>query len=60
MWTWMEKYLRAKNKDAQSVIVAHCEDGELTLLLIQLLAYFDEKTEVLILFADGSFVKHYS
>lgn len=56
----MEKYLRVKNKDAQSVIVAHCEDGELTLLLIQLLAYFDEKTEVLILFADGSFVKHYS
>lgn len=53
----MEKYLRAKNKDPESVIVAHCEDGELTLRLIQLLmAYFDEKTEGLLLFADVSFV----
>uniref|UniRef100_A0A3P9A0A1 Uncharacterized protein n=1 Tax=Esox lucius TaxID=8010 RepID=A0A3P9A0A1_ESOLU len=47
----IEKYLRTKlkNKDVQS------EDGELTLCIIQLLmAYFDERTEGLILLADMS------
>ncbi|XP_058477704.1 uncharacterized protein LOC131448912 [Solea solea] len=47
----IEKYLRTKlkNKDVQS------EDGELTLCIIQLLmAYFDERTEGLILLTDMS------
>lgn len=54
----MEKYLRtkAKKKDVQPD-VSQSEDGELTLRIIQLLmAYFDERTEGLILLADVSFV----
>ncbi|CAJ1064737.1 uncharacterized protein LOC113051318 [Xyrichtys novacula] len=52
----IEKYLmtKAKNKDAQS-IVSQTKEGELILSIIQLLmAYFDERREGLILFADMS------
>lgn len=49
----IEKYLRTKLKDK----AGQSEDGALALCIIQLLmAYFNERTEGLILFAEVSFV----
>lgn len=55
----LEKYLRTKNKDVQSDLISQSENGDSSLRIIQLLmAYFSEKTEGLILYADVSFVQH--